>query len=157
VVHISAHEAEAFSRWAGGRRPTEAEWEKAAAWDPERVRSRRFPWGDTPPTHDHANLEQRLWQPVAVGSYPRGRSFYGCHQMLGDVWEWTASPYLPYPGFEPFPDAARSPTTFAHQRRVLRGGSWATPAIAIRNTVRRAALPEDRRPFAGFRCVRDAA
>ncbi len=155
VVHVSAHEAEAFARWAGRRLPTEEEWEKAAAWDPERVRSRRYPWGDASPSHDHANLDQRLDQPVAAGSYPRGRSFYGCHQMLGDVWEWTASPYRPYPGHVPFPDARRSPAAFDPTMRVLRGGSWATPAAAIRATSRRGASPGDRRPFAGFRCARD--
>ncbi|MCB1222243.1 SUMF1/EgtB/PvdO family nonheme iron enzyme, partial [bacterium] len=103
VIHVSWFEADAYARWAGKRLPTEAEWEKAAAWDPERGRARRFPWGDADPIRERANLDQRLLEPTPVGSYPRGLSFYGCHQMIGDVWEWTASDFLPYPGFEAFP------------------------------------------------------
>src|SRR3989442_16007259 len=90
----------AYARWAGKRLPTEAEWEKAAAWDLEKRVARRYPWGDLPPTNDHANLDQQSFAPAAVGAYPRGRSFFGCHQMIGDVWEWTASDFGPYPGFE---------------------------------------------------------
>jgi dimethylhistidine N-methyltransferase len=155
VNHVSWYEADAFAGWAGKRLPTEQEWEKAAACDPETNSVRPYPWGVIPATHDHANLDQRLGQPTPVGSYPRGRSFYGCHQMLGDVWEWTASPMAPYPGFEPFPEERHSAALFAGGRMVLRGGSWATLAVAVRNNSRRGAPPGDRSLFAGFRCARD--
>jgi len=155
VNHVSWYEADAFARWAGKRLPTEQEWEKAAACDPETNTVQPYPWGVTPATHDHANLDQRLGQPTPVGSYPRGRSFYGCHQMLGDVWEWTASPMAPYPGYEPFPEERHSAALFAGGRMVVRGGSWATLAAAIRNNSRRGATPGDRSLFAGFRCARD--
>jgi len=156
VVHVSWHEASAYARWARKRLPTEAEWEKAAAWDLEKRVARRYPWGDRPPTDDHANLDQQTFAPAAVGAYPRGRSFFGCHQMIGDVWEWTASNFEPYPGFEAFPYREYSATHFGHGHKVLRGGAWATRAIAIRNTFRNWDLPERRQIFAGFRCAADA-
>jgi gamma-glutamyl hercynylcysteine S-oxide synthase len=156
VIHVSWYEAEAFARWAGKRLPTEAEWEKAAAWDLETRVARRYPWGDNPPTQDHANLDQRTFAPAPVGAYPRGRSFFGCHQMLGCVWEWTATDFAPYPGFVAFPYREYSEVHFGRGYKVLRGGSWATQPIAIRNTFRNWDLPERRQIFAGFRCAADA-
>jgi iron(II)-dependent oxidoreductase len=156
VVHVSWYEASAYARWAGKRLPTEAEWEKAAAWDLETRVARRYPWGAAPPTEDHANLDQRTFGPASIGAYPRGRSFFGCHQMLGDVWEWTASEFAPYPGFTAFPYREYSEAHFGRGYKVLRGGSWATQPIAIRNTFRNWDLPQRRQLFAGFRCAADA-
>jgi iron(II)-dependent oxidoreductase len=155
VVHVSWFEADAWARWAGKRLPTEAEWEKAAAWDLETRVARRYPWGDMPPTEDHANLDQRTFAPASVGTYPRGRSLFGCHQMIGDVWEWTASDFEPYPGFTPFPYREYSEVHFGKGYKVLRGGSWATRPIAVRNTFRNWDLPVRRQIFAGFRCAAD--
>ena len=156
VVHVSWFEAAAYARWEGKRLPTEAEWEKAAAWDLESGVARRYPWGDAPPTAEHANLDQRTFAPAAVGAYPRGRSFFGVHQMLGDVWEWTASDFAPYPGFAAFPYPEYSAVHFGRGYKVLRGGSWATQPIAIRTTFRNWDLPQRRQIFAGLRCARDA-
>jgi iron(II)-dependent oxidoreductase len=155
VVHICWHEAQAYARWAGKRLPTEAEWEKAAAWDLERGTARVFPWGDAPPTSEQANLDQWTFAPAAAGAYPEGASFFGCQQMLGDVWEWTASDFEPYPGFEVFPYAEYSAFHFGKGYKVLRGGSWATHALVARNTFRNWDLPERRQIFAGFRCASD--
>ncbi|HXJ35936.1 MAG TPA: ergothioneine biosynthesis protein EgtB [Candidatus Eisenbacteria bacterium] len=155
VVHVCWHEANAYARWAGRRLPTEAEWEKAAAWDLESLVARRYPWGDTPPTHEHANLGQTCFAPAAIGAYPRGVSYFGCHQMLGCVWEWTSSDFAPYPGFEVFPYPEYSATHFGRGYKVLRGGSWATQALVARNTFRNWDLPERRQIFAGFRCASD--
>ena len=156
VGHVSWYEAAAYARWAGKRLPTEAEWEKAAAWDLETRVARRYPWGDMPPSENHANLDQRTFAPAAVGAYPRGRSFFGCHQMIGDVWEWTASDFAPYAGFAAFPYREYSEVHFGKGYKVLRGGSWATRPIAIRNTFRNWDLPQRRQIFAGFRCAADA-
>jgi gamma-glutamyl hercynylcysteine S-oxide synthase len=155
VVHVCWFEADAYARWAGKRLPTEAEWEKAAACDLENGVARIYPWGDEPPTAARANLDQRTFAPSQIGAYPEGRSFFGCQQMLGDVWEWTASEFLPYPGFEVFPYPEYSAVHFGRGYRVLRGGSWATRSIAIRNTFRNWDLPERRQIFAGFRCASD--
>jgi iron(II)-dependent oxidoreductase len=156
VVHVSWFEARAFARWAGKRLPTEAEWEKAAGWDLERLVARRFPWGDAPPTAERANLDQRCFAPAAVGAYPAGQSYFGCHQMLGCVWEWTDSEFEPYPGFEVFPYPEYSALHFGRGYKVLRGGSWATQPLVARNTFRNWDLPQRRQIFAGFRCASDA-
>ena len=157
VQHVSFHEAQAYARWVGKRLPTEAEWEKAATWDPVTGRKRRFPWGDADPTPQQANIGQQRNQPAPVGSYRAGASAYGVHQLVGDVWEWTASRFLGYPGFRSFPYREYSEVFFDGDFRVLRGGSWATDRTAARATFRNWDLPIRRQIFAGFRCARDAA
>jgi iron(II)-dependent oxidoreductase len=155
VIHVAWYEAEAYAWWAGKRLPTEAEWEKAASWDVASHNKRLYPWGDEPATIEHANLDQRLFGPAEIGTYPRGRSFYGCHQLLGDVWEWTASDFQPYPGFRRFPYREYSEIFFGSEYKVLRGGSWATSPLVARNTFRNWDLPVRRQIFAGFRCATD--
>ncbi|KUG51286.1 sulfatase-modifying factor 1 [Kocuria rosea subsp. polaris] len=157
VQHVSYWEAEAYARWAGRRLPTEAEWEKAARWDPATGRSRRFPWGDEEPTTRHANLGGTALRPAPVGSCPAGASPLGVHQLIGDVWEWTSSDFLPYPGFRAFPYREYSEVFFGPEQKVLRGGSWATDPAACRGTFRNWDYPVRRQIFTGFRTVRDAA
>jgi gamma-glutamyl hercynylcysteine S-oxide synthase len=157
VMHVSFHEAEAYAAWAGRRLPTEAEWEKAARWDPVGGRSRRYPWGDDDPGPQHANLGQRHLRPAAAGAYPAGASPLGVHQLIGDVWEWTASDFHPYPGFAVFPYAEYSQVFFGPDYKVLRGGSFGTDAVAVRGTFRNWDYPIRRQIFAGFRCARDPA
>ncbi|WP_411574913.1 ergothioneine biosynthesis protein EgtB [Streptomyces fradiae] len=156
VLHVSWYEADAYARWAGRRLPTEAEWEKAARHDPVSGRSRRYPWGDAEPTPDHANLGQRHLRPAPAGSYPAGASPLGVRQLVGDVWEWTASDFLPYPGFAAFPYREYSEVFFGPAHKVLRGGSFAVDPVACRGTFRNWDLPVRRQIFAGFRTARDA-
>jgi iron(II)-dependent oxidoreductase len=156
VLHVCQYEAQAYAAWAGRRLPTEAEWEKAARWDPATGRSRRFPWGDQDPTADRANLGQRQLGPSPVGSYPNGASALGVHQLIGDVWEWTSSTFDPYPGFRVFPYAEYSQVFFGQQYAVLRGGSFGTDRAACRGTFRNWDFPIRRQIFAGFRTARDA-
>ena len=155
VVHVCWHEACAYAAWAGKRLPTEAEWEKAARFDPATGRSRRYPWGDDDPTPEHANLGQRHLGPAAVGAYPKGASALGVHQLIGDVWEWTASGWEPYPGFQAFPYREYSEVFFGGDYRVLRGGSFGTDPAAIRGTFRNWDHPIRRQIFSGFRLARD--
>jgi iron(II)-dependent oxidoreductase len=154
VFQVSAHEAEAYARWAGKRLPTEAEWEKAATWDARRWRKFAAPWGDRPWEPGLANLGPRLFGATEVGSRPGGVSPSGCHQMLGDVWEWTSTEFSAYPGFEPFPYEEYSVPFFDKGYRVLRGGSFATHPDIGRATFRNWAYPDLRHIFAGFRCAR---
>ncbi|TAK70381.1 MAG: ergothioneine biosynthesis protein EgtB [Actinomycetota bacterium] len=156
VLHVCFHEAAAYARWAGRRLPTEAEWEKAARHDPATGSSRTYPWGEQPPDESRANLGQRHLRPAAVGAYPAGASAYGVHQLLGDVWEWTASGFDPYPGFVAFPYDEYSKVFFGGDFRVLRGGSFGTDPVACRGTFRNWDLPIRRQIFSGFRTARDA-
>ncbi|WP_306207461.1 ergothioneine biosynthesis protein EgtB [Actinoplanes sp. RD1] len=156
VVHVCFFEAEAYARWAGKRLPTEAEWEKAARFDPGTGRSRRFPWGDEEPESRHANLNQRHLRPAPVGAYPDGASPAGVHQLIGDVWEWTSSDFSGYPGFSAFPYREYSEVFFGPDYKVLRGGSFGTDGAAVRGTFRNWDYPIRRQIFSGFRCARDA-
>jgi gamma-glutamyl hercynylcysteine S-oxide synthase len=155
VCHVCAHEAEAYARWAGKRLPTEAEWEAAASWDPVAGLKHAFPWGDDPPTPLHANLDQLAFGTAPVGAYRRNISPLGCYGMIGDVWEWTATAFAPYPGYETFPYPEYSEVFFGDEYRVLRGGAWATRPGAIRATFRNWDYPIRRQIFAGFRCALD--
>ncbi|MFG2692256.1 ergothioneine biosynthesis protein EgtB [Kitasatospora sp. NPDC048407] len=156
VLHVSWYEADAYARWAGRRLPTEAEWEKAARHDPVTGRSRRFPWGDDPPGPEHANLDQRHLRPAPAGAYPQGESPYGARQLIGDVWEWTASDFTAYPGFRAWPYREYSEVFFGPEYKVLRGGSFAVAPVACRGTFRNWDYPIRRQIFSGFRTARDA-
>lgn len=148
VIHINAFEAEAYCRWAGRRLPTEAEWERAAATEPAAVAKRPYPWGSALPERRRANLASGI--PVPVGALAEGDSAWGCRQMLGNVWEWTATVFVPYPGFSPDPYQDYSQPWFG-THRVLRGGSFATQPRLARNAYRNFYTPDRADVFAGFR------
>ncbi|MCA3069604.1 MAG: ergothioneine biosynthesis protein EgtB [Rhodocyclaceae bacterium] len=158
MLHVNAHEAEAWCRWAGRRLPTEAEWEYAASVAGAGGGTRRrHPWGSAVPEPGRANL----WfpdidpRPVAVDAFPAGDSPDGCRQLTGNVWEWTASAFDAYPGFTPDPYREYSQPWFG-SHRALRGGSFATAASLIRNTWRNFYTPERQDVYAGFRtCALD--
>ena len=154
VCHVTWHEAAAYAAWAGKRLPTELEWETAATWDPSSGTKRAFPWGDDDATHLHANVDQLSFGTAPVGAYPLNVSPLGCHGMIGDVWEWTSSDFVAWPGYETFPYAEYSEVFFGSDYKVLRGGSWATRPGAIRGTFRNWDYPIRRQIFAGFRCAR---
>ncbi|MFN0111424.1 MAG: ergothioneine biosynthesis protein EgtB [Blastocatellia bacterium] len=153
VTHVSYFEAAAFAKWAGKRLPTEAEWEKAACFDPATKTKQDFPWGNAAPEVGRANLfDNQLWNVAPIGAYPNGKSFYGCHQMIGDAWEWTNSDYVPYPGFQT--EFNEYNDKWFVGQKVLRGGSFATPGIHIRATYRNFFNPPERWMISGFRCAK---
>ena len=153
VQCVSWYEADAYARWLGKRLPSEEEWEKAAAWDPERGEKRPYPWGEREP--DSSTCTYAAAGEHGVGQHAAGRSPYGCEDMLGNVWEWTATWFQPYRGFAAFPYEGYSVPYFDGQHRVLRGGSWATRRHVLRPTFRNWYQPWVREIFAGFRCAKD--
>ena len=150
VLHVNWYEAEAYCRWAGRRLPTEAEWEAAASGSDLAGPKRRFPWGDSPPDAAHARLDGYALGCCDVAALPAGDSVWGCRQMIGNVWEWTADDFGPYPGFTPDPYRDYSQPWFG-THKVLRGGAWMTRARLLRNTWRNFYKPDRRDVWAGFR------
>jgi iron(II)-dependent oxidoreductase len=144
VCGISAHEADAFARWAGKRLPTEEEWEYAAS-------AGRYPWGDEEPTPSHANYGLSAWGPTPVNRHPLGGLPNGLQDLAGNVWEWTSSAFLPYPGFEAYPYDGYSKDHMKGAHRVCRGGSWATSATILRRSFRNWYVPTYRQGFLGLR------
>jgi ergothioneine biosynthesis protein EgtB len=135
VTHVSWFEADAYARWRGGRLPTEAEWERAAA--------------DLPIAGNFQ--ESGVYHPLAAHADDAA-----LHQMFGDVWEWTQSAYAPYPGFRPLAGAAGEYNgKFMVGQMVLRGGSCATPRSHVRPTYRNFFPPDARWQFSGIRLAAD--
>lgn len=154
VIHVNWYEAEAYCRSRGRRLPTEAEWEFAAASAPGTAAKRRYPWGEVGPSARHANLFGAGAGCVDVAACPEGDSAWGCRQLFGNVWEWTADWFRPYPGFVEDPYKEYSAPWFG-DHKVLRGGGYATRPALLRNTWRNFYTPDRRDVFAGFRtCAR---
>jgi len=152
VMHVNWHEANAYCRYARRRLPTEAEWEVAASFSGDGAR-RRYPWGERASGETPANLDGNGRAPV--GAFAEGDSFRGCRQMLGNVWEWTSSAFGPYPGFVCDPYREYSEPWFG-THKVLRGGSFTTPARLVSNTWRNFYTPDRGDVFAGLRtCALD--
>ncbi|MCY7385515.1 MAG: ergothioneine biosynthesis protein EgtB [Microcoleus sp. CAN_BIN18] len=153
VCGVSWYEAEAYCNFIGKRLPSEAEWEKAASWDAKNQTYRIYPWGDSQPNASLCNHSNNITNTSPVDSFPKGASAIGCCDMLGNVWEWTASTFDAYPGFESYPYRGYSEVYFDGEHRVLKGGSWATFPQALRSSFRNWYYPGVRQIIAGFRCA----
>jgi len=156
VIHVCWYEAKAYCQWADRRLPSEAEWEAAAAAEPNadgtalNGHKRYFPWGDAEPTQQHANLDGFALGTNDVSAHAKGDSAFGCRQMIGNVWEWTEDTFEPYPDFKADMYEDYSQPLF-NTTKVLRGGAWTTRGRMIRNTWRTYYGPDRNDVFAGFR------
>jgi formylglycine-generating enzyme required for sulfatase activity len=145
-VHVTWHQANAYAAWAGGRLPTEAEWEKACRGTDGRI----YPWDDSAPTAELANFDDTAGYTTPVGQYsPQGDSPYGLVDMAGNVWEWTSSRYGPYP----FNAADGRENPDGTVPRTLRGGAWSNDDHFVRCAGRFINSPDYWNNDVGFRVV----
>jgi gamma-glutamyl hercynylcysteine S-oxide synthase len=152
-VYVSQAEAKAYANWAGKSLPTEAEWHRAAfgtAGGDERA----YPWGDQAPDSTLGNFDLGNWNPVPVNAFPASQSAFTAHGMVGNGWEWTSTPFAPFPGFEPFSFyRGYSADFFDGKHFVMKGGSARTAACMLRRTFRNWFQAHYQYIYTGFRCV----
>jgi gamma-glutamyl hercynylcysteine S-oxide synthase len=153
-VYVSHAEASAYARWAGKALPTEAQWHRAAYGTPEGL-EREFPWGAGTPNRRFGNFDFERWDPTPVGAFPEGQSAFGVADLVGNGWEWTSTPFAPFPGFEPFEFyPGYSANFFDGAHSVMKGGSPRTAACMLRRSFRNWFQPHYQYVYAGFRSVR---
>jgi ergothioneine biosynthesis protein EgtB len=152
-VFVSWAEASAYARWRGLRLPTEAEFHRAAYATPDGGRQ-PFPWGEHPPSAERVNCGFRHWSPTPVGLFAAGASAWGALDLVGNGWEWTATPFAPFPGFAPLATyPGYSQDFFDGRHYVMLGASWATDDALVRRSFRNWFQPHYPYVFAKFRCV----
>ncbi len=152
-VYVSFAEAAAFARWQGDRLPTEAEFMRAAHGSP--AGERHHPWGDAAPTPAHGLFDFASWDPHPAGSHPEGASAWGVEDLVGNGWEWTSTPFAPFPGFAPIPSYPEySADFFDGAHVVMKGASMATAAELLRPSFRNWFRRRYPYVYATFRCVR---
>ncbi len=156
VTGVSWYEAQAYAAFRDKRLPSEAEWEVAASWDPTLGRMRLFPWGDEQVEDDVAVNGRTTWGASIVGTQAQNTSALGLHDVVGNLWQWTASPFCGYDGFTPYPYPEYSQTWFDGDHYVSRGGSWFTDRSLARTSFRNFYRRHFRPAFLGIRCARDA-
>jgi iron(II)-dependent oxidoreductase len=149
VTHVSFWEVEAYCNWAGRRLATEYEWEVAALGNRKGESIRYFPWGNNMDA-SKVDMDGNHMAQLPVTAYPEGDSIFGCRQMLGTVWEWTSSQYLPYDGFTMDMYVYMSTLQFGYHK-TTKGGSCATSSILIRGSYRQAYFPTRTDVYVGFR------
>ncbi|MGA9392933.1 MAG: SUMF1/EgtB/PvdO family nonheme iron enzyme [Candidatus Sulfotelmatobacter sp.] len=152
-VYVSQAEAKAYATWAGKSLPTEAEWQRAAYSTP-RGEERAYPWGDETPGPEFGNFDFHRWDPAPVNAFPAGENAFGVQGMLGNGWEWTSTPFAPFPGFKPFPFyPGYSANFFDGKHFVMKGGSSRTAGCMLRRTFRNWFQAHYQFIYTGFRCV----
>lgn len=152
-VYVSHAEASAYARWSGTRLPTEAEFQRAAYGSPEG--ERLYPWGSDEPSSNHGVFDFSSWDPTPAGSHPAGASAWGVEDLVGNGWEWTSTPFGPFPGFRAMASYPEySADFFDNQHVVMKGGSPATARELLRPTFRNWFRTRYPYVYATFRCAR---
>ncbi len=152
-VYVSHAEASAYARWKGGRLPTEAEFHRAAYGTPDGG-ERAHPWGDDPPDASRGNFDFQSSDPLPVGSFPRGASAWGVHDLVGNGWEWTSTVFTGFEGFSPMASyPGYSSDFFDGKHYVLKGASPATAVELVRRSLRNWFRPAYPYVYAKFRTV----
>jgi iron(II)-dependent oxidoreductase len=154
-VYLSQNQAGAYARWIGKSLPSEAQFHRAAFGTKEGL-ERAYPWGEDPPEAVHGNFGFSRPDLVSVTATPGGDSAWGLSQLVGNGWEWSRSPFEPFPGFQPFPSyPGYSADFFDGDHFVLKGGSCATDALLLRSTFRNWFRRDYVYAYATFRVVED--
>jgi len=152
-VYVTYAQASAYARWAGQILPTEAQFHRAA-FGTETGEERNYPWVDAAPEARHGNFDFHRWDPIDVHASPAGDSAFGVSQLVGNGWEWTSTPFGPFPGFTPFPFyAGYSKNFFDEAHYVMKGGSPRTAACFLRRSFRNWFRPDYPYVYASFRLV----
>ncbi|HJW95351.1 MAG TPA: SUMF1/EgtB/PvdO family nonheme iron enzyme [Thermoanaerobaculia bacterium] len=152
-VWATKEQADEFARWRGGRVMTEGEYHRAA-FGTQSGEERLYPWGDELPDATRGNFGFTHWDPVPIGSYPAGASAWGVHDLVGNGWEWTSTPFDGFPGFEPMPSyPVYSSDFFDCQHFVIKGASPATAPQLVRRSFRNWFRGNYPYVYAKFRCV----
>src|SRR5580704_6861910 len=154
-VYVTHAEATAYSRWAGKKLATEAEFHRAA-YETRDGGERQYPWGEASPDATRGNFDFRHWDPVDVDANPASDSASGVSQLVGNGWEWTATQFGPFPGFQPMPFyPGYSQNFFDEEHYVMKGGSPVTAACMLRRSFRNWFRPNYPYVYASFRLVED--
>ncbi len=153
-VYVSHAEASAYAKWLDRKLPSEPEFHRAAYGTPHGSDEQGYPWGYDCPSAELGNFDFQRWEPLPVGSKPRGASAFGVHDLVGNGWEWTRTPFAPFEGFAPrefYP--GYSADFFDGKHYVMKGGSPRTAACMLRRSFRNWFQPHYPYVYATFRCV----
>ncbi|HEX4346708.1 MAG TPA: SUMF1/EgtB/PvdO family nonheme iron enzyme [Vicinamibacterales bacterium] len=154
-VYVTCAEASAFARWSRARLPTEAEYQRAAFGST--AGERAHPWGSADPDERHGVFDFSSWDPEPAGSHPAGASAWGIEDLVGNGWEWTSTPFAPFPGFRAMASYPEySADFFDGQHVVMKGASPATARELLRPTFRNWFRPRYPYVYATFRCAADS-
>jgi gamma-glutamyl hercynylcysteine S-oxide synthase len=152
-VYVTHRQAEAYATWAKMRLPTEAEFHRAAFGGPDGS-ERPFPWGTAPPANLHGNFGFARYDPEPVDAHPAGDSAWGVADLIGNGWEWTATPFAPLRGFEPMASYPQYSADFFDGRHyVMKGASPVTARELIRRSFRNWFYDDYPYMYAKFRCI----
>lgn len=155
-VYVSHAEATAYAKWLGRSLPSEEQFHRAAYGTRDGRTENAYPWGEDAPSTQHGNFDFQHWDPSPAGTHLDGRSEFGVHDLVGNGWEWTRTPFAPFPGFRAMPFyPGYSANFFDGKHYVMKGGSPRTAACMLRRSFRNWFQPHYPYIYATFRCVED--